>query len=298
MAERAANVPTVGHRPANVTFGILRRLAASPQGTFAMVVLAALIFVSIAAPFLPLPDPFQSDPASRLRPPMTQGHALGTDELGRDILSRIVWGSRLSLGVGLGAMLASFAVGTALGIFAGTGANWLDQIVMRLLDVLMSFPYVLLSIAIVAVIGPGLINTVIAVAAIGVPTYARIVRSACLTLREEEFISAAVAIGVSPARLVLRHYLPNLFSVLIVTMTLDVGAKITAAAGLSFIGLGIQPPAADWGAMLASGRSYFLLTPHVVVFPGLAILLTVMAFNLLGDKLQELVDPIFTKGSR
>jgi peptide/nickel transport system permease protein len=272
-----------------------RRLLTSPQGSFAVIVLAVLALLSVTAPYLSLPDPFQSNPSMRLRPPLTGGHVLGTDELGRDILARIVWGTRLSLGVGLGAMLASFAVGATLGILAGTGANWLDQVVMRLLDVLMSFPYVLLSIAIVAVIGPGLFNTVIAVAAIGVPTYARVVRSACLTLREEEFISAAVALGVSPARLVLRHYLPNLLSVLIVTMTLDVGAKITAAAGLSFIGLGIQPPAADWGAMLASGRSYFLLTPHVVVFPGLAILLTVMAFNLLGDKLQELVDPKFMR---
>lgn len=276
----------------------VRRLLASPGARIGLVFIGLLLIAGIVAPLLPIPDPLSADPSMRLRPPLTDGHLLGTDELGRDILSRIVWGSRLALGVGLGAMALSLVVGTTLGLLAGTGGAWLDQGIMRFIDVLMSFPYILLSIAIVAVLGPGLLNTVIAIAALGVPTYARIVRSACVTLREEEFITAARALGAAHIGMLARHYVPNLFSVIIVTMTLDIGTKIMAAAGLSFIGLGIQPPAADWGSMLASGRSYFLLTPHVVLFPGLAIFLTVMAFNLVGDALQAMVDPKFSRASR
>lgn len=275
----------------------VKRFFQRPGGVIGALVILLFLLGGILAPVLPLPDPFAANPALRLLPPLTEGHPFGTDELGRDILSRIIWGSRLALGVGVGSMLLSMLIGTFLGIVAGTRQGWVDQGIMRFIDVLMSFPYILLSIAIVAVLGPGLLNTVIAVAALGVPTYARIVRSAAISIREEEFITAAHALGVTTSGMILRHLLPNLLSVIVVTTTLDIGFKITAAAGLSFLGLGIQPPAADWGAMLASARNYFLLTPHVVILPGLAIFLTVLAFNVVGDSLQAVLDPKFLKST-
>jgi peptide/nickel transport system permease protein len=260
-----------------------------------LVIIMVFFGAALLAPVLPLADPYATHPTSKLQGPSLTGPLFGTDELGRDILSRIVWGGRLAFVVGFGSMLLSLVFGVLLGLVAGTGAAWADQVIMRFVDVLMSFPYILLSIAIVAVLGPGLFNTVIAVAMLGVPTYARIVRSAVLALREEEFVLAARALGTKPLRLVVRHLLPNLASVIVITATLDLGFKITAAAGLSFLGLGVQPPTADWGAMLASGRSYFLLTPHVVMFPGLAIFLTVLAFNVAGDSLQSVLDPKYRK---
>lgn len=289
----ALTVSSVG-RAGAFTRG-LRRFFRRPSGVLGLLIILVFLLVGLLAPLLPLADPYATNPAIKLAPPLTEGHLFGTDELGRDILSRIVWGSRLALGVGFGSMMLSMLVGTTLGLLSGTQPGWLDQGIMRLVDVIMSFPYILLSIAIVAVLGPGLFNTVVAIAALGIPTYARIVRSAAIAIREEEFITAAHALGANSSQLILRHFLPNLLSVILVTTTLDIGFKITAAAGLSFLGLGIQPPVADWGAMLASGRSYFLLTPHVVIFPGLAIFLVVLAFNILGDALQTVVDPKFLK---
>ena len=274
---------------------VLRRFIKIPSGIIGFLILLFFVLAGLLASILPLANPDHTNPTDRFLPPFQEGHILGTDELGRDILSRIFWGSRLSLGIGCGSALLCMIVGVTLGVIAGYQGGWLDQGVMRFSDMLMSFPYILLSIAIVGVLGPGLWNAMIAVAAVGIPTYARIVRSAILSLREQEYILATKALGASSSRVIWRHLVPNTTSVILIATTLDVGFKITAAAGLSFLGLGVQPPAADWGTMVASGRGYILLAPHVVVFPGAAIFLTVLAFNLLGDALQEVFDPKFLR---
>src|SRR5262245_14097053 len=250
-----------------------------------------IVLAALAAPLLPLPDPDTVDTPNRLRPPMTAGHLLGTDEFGRDLLSRLVWGGRVSLLAGVGAAAAAMVVGVALGIVAGYYPGLAETLIMRLTDILMAFPYILLAIAIVAGLGPGLKNAMIAIAIVGFPIYTRLVRGIVLSIRAREFVEAAHALG-SPDRLILvRHVVPHLLSPVVVAFSLDVGAKILATSGLSFLGLGSQPPTADWGSMLATGRQFVILRPHVVLLPGLAIFVLVLALNLVGDALRDLLDP-------
>ena len=262
------------------------RLAAA---AFATVLGVAL--VAIAAPILPLADPDTVDTPSRLRPPLSPGHLLGTDEFGRDLLSRLIWGARVSLVAGAGSAGAAMLVGVGLGLAAGYYGGRIETVVMRLTDILMAFPYILLAIAIVAGLGPGLRNAMIAISIVGFPLYTRLVRSVVLSIRTREFVEAARALG-SPDRFILaRHVVPHLLSPVIVAFSLDVGAKILATSGLSFLGLGTQPPTADWGSMLATGRQFVILRPHVVLIPGLAIFAMVLALNLVGDALRDLLDP-------
>lgn len=262
------------------------RLAATALVSIALAVLAAL-----AAPWLPLPDPDAVETGSRLKPPGSPGHPLGTDEFGRDLVSRLIWGARVSLLAGVGTAGAAMVMGVSLGLFAGYYGGWVETVIMRLTDILMAFPFILLAIAIVAGLGPGLRNAMIAIAIVGFPIYARLVRGVVLTVREREFVEAARALG-SPDRLILaRHVAPHLFSPVVVAFSLDVGAKILTTAGLSFLGLGTQPPTADWGSMLATGRQFVILSPHVVLLPGFAIFVTVLALNLVGDAVRDLLDP-------
>ncbi len=255
--------------------------------------LAMIIVVSgaLAAPYLPLADPDTVDTPNRLRPPLTAGHLLGTDEFGRDLLSRLIWGGRVSLLAGVGAAGAAMLVGVALGIVAGYYSGWVETGIMRLTDILMAFPYILLAIAIVAGLGPGLRNAMIAIAIVGFPFYTRLVRGVVLSIRAREFVEAAHALGSPDPLILLRHVVPHLLSPVIVAFSLDVGAKILATSGLSFLGLGTQPPTADWGSMLATGRQFVILRPHVVLLPGLAIFVMVLALNLVGDALRDLFDP-------
>src|SRR5438270_8467157 len=257
----------------------------------AALVLAAAVLAALLAPWLPLADPDVVDTPNRLRPPLAAGHALGTDEFGRDLLARLVWGARVSLLAGVATAGAAMVIGVTLGILGGFYTGWIETVVMRLTDILMAFPYILLAIAIVAGLGPGLRNAMIAIAIVGFPIYTRLVRGVVLSLREREFVEAARALGATDPLILGRHILPHLRSPVIVAFSLDVGAKILATAGLSFLGLGTQPPTADWGSMLATGRQFVVLSPHVVLLPGLAIFVIVLALNLVGDALRDLLDP-------
>jgi peptide/nickel transport system permease protein len=269
-----------------------RQFRRHPLALSGAVLLLTIVLIALAAPLLPLPDPVPRDlqTINRLRPLGTPGHLLGTDELGRDLLSRLVWGGRVSLIAGVGAAVLSLLPGIAIGLLAGYLGGWVDSLAMRLIDMVMAFPGVLLAIAIVAAAGPSLNNAMLAVAVVGVPLYARLIRGHVLSLREREFVQAAEVIGASRLRLLVRHLLPNCLPLIIVAGTLDVGTKIIATASLSFLGLGSQPPQPDWGAMLATGRQFFLVAPHVAILPGLLIFLTVIAFNLFGEGLQEALD--------
>jgi len=269
-------------------------VSARRRNVVAIVATGALIVAVLAAalaPWLPLLDPDTVDTPNRLRPPLSPGHALGTDEFGRDLLARLVWGARVSLLAGVATAAASMLIGVALGILGGFYTGWIEMLVMRLTDILMAFPYILLAIAIVGGLGPGLRNAMIAIAIVGFPLYTRLVRSVVLALREREFVEAARALGAADPVILGRHILPHLLSPVIVAFSLDVGVKILATAGLSFLGLGTQPPTADWGSMLATGRQFVVLSPHVALLPGLAIFVIVLALNMIGDALRDVLDP-------
>ena len=268
-----------------------RRLLRNRLAVLAFLVILGAAATAFLAPHLPLGDPDAVDTPNRLHPPLTAGHWLGTDEFGRDLLARLIWGARVSLLAGVATAGAAMLIGVVLGIVGGYYSGWTETVVMRLTDILMAFPYILLAIAIVAGLGPGLRNAMIAITIVGFPIYTRLVRGIVLSVREREFVEAARALG-SPDRFILvRHILPQLLSPVIVAFSLDVGAKILATAGLSFLGLGSQPPTADWGSMLATGRQFVILSPHVVMLPGLAIFVIVLALNLVGDALCDLLDP-------
>ncbi len=214
-------------------------------------------------------------------------HPLGTDKLGRDILSRVLHGGRISLLVGISTVTLSLSIGLFVGSLSGYCGGWTDQLIMRLVDILLAFPGILLAIAFTAVLGPGLDHVVIALCLIGWTGYARLVRGEILALREREFVQAARALGCQPQRVILRHLLPNLLPPLLIQATFGLAAAIVAEGSLSFLGLGVEPPTPSWGAMLNDGRQFLLVAPHLTTYPGLAIMLTVLALNLVGDALQD-----------
>ena len=267
---------------------MFRRSGSAMFGLALVVVLGA---AAVLAPLLAPHDPDVIDTARRLARPLTPGHLLGTDEFGRDLLSRLLHGARTSLVVGLAATALAAAAGSVCGLLASFVGRWVDQLVMRSIDTLMAFPYFLLAIAIIATLGPGLVNGMVAVAIVNIPFYGRIVRATVLAVKQTEYVEAARALGVSELRLSLTHVLRNCLAPLIVAVTLNVGGMITALAGLSFLGLGVQPPTSDWGSMLSSSRQYMNVAPHVAALPGFAIFLAVLGFNLLGDGLRDALDP-------
>lgn len=258
----------------------------------AMLGLALLVLLLLAAMFGPLflGDPLAQNLDARLSPP-SAAHLLGTDQLGRDVLSRVLNGARISLSLGVGVMLASLIIGSAVGLLAGLKGGWWDELLMRLTDIFLAFPGLILAMAISAALGPNLRNVMIAVALVSWPAYARLVRAQVLALREREFVEAARALGSSQGRIAFRHLLPNTLAPMLVQGSFDVGSAILTAAGLGFIGFGAQPPTPEWGAMVSETRNYIGQAPWASSAPAIAILLTVLAFNLIGDALRDIFDP-------
>ncbi|WP_210483888.1 ABC transporter permease [Microvirga antarctica] len=268
----------------------MRRFAHHPGALVGVFVLLVLIVAAILAPYIAPFDPTETDVGARLSAPDAM-HWLGADLHGRDIYSRIVWGGRYSLAVGIATVLLALVIGSSIGIFLGYVGGRVDAIGSRLIDVLLGFPSVVMAILVVVVLGVGLVNVVIAVAIAQVPRFARVVRSAVLVTKEQLYVDAARAIGASGWRIMARHLLPNVVPTLIVLGTLNLGEAILSTATLSFLGLGAQPPTPEWGAMLNDGRDYMRYAPWMMFFPGLALFLAVMSVNLIGDRLSQLLDP-------
>jgi ABC-type dipeptide/oligopeptide/nickel transport system permease subunit len=269
---------------------VLRRIARHRSGLLGGLLVLAFAAVGLLAPWLAPHDPLTGDLA-RTREDPSREHWLGTDELGRDVLSRIVWGARLTLRVGLIAVAIGVLVGVPLGLVSGYAGGTFDLLAQRLVDVLLAFPGVLLAIMIVAIMGTGLENVMIAVGVVSIPTYTRLVRGQVLALQALPFLEAARAIGQRHVLILARHVLPNTLSPIVVQSTLQFATSILWAAGLSFLGLGAQAPAPEWGALVATGKTYLRSAPHLVIFPGLVISLTVLGLSLFGDALRDGLDP-------
>ena len=274
---------------------ILRRLLRHPGGVAGALVTLCFFVMALLAPWLSPYDPLAQDLNRRLQGP-SRAHLLGTDDFGRDILSRVMHGARISLTIGFVSVGIAVAGGLGLGLVAGfyTAGRWgrlIDTVIMRTSDILLAFPAVLLAIAIVTAFGPGLRNAMLALAIIYLPRFIRLVRATTLVEKEQTYIEAGQALGISHRRLLCRHLLPNVMSPVIVQATLGLAEAIIEAAALSFLGLGATPPTPEWGAMLSEGRSYLRLAPWVTFFPGMAIFLIVVSFNLLGDGLRDALDP-------
>ena len=265
-------------------------LESHPLALLGAAIVVGLILVAILAPVLSPYDPLAQSLDDRLRPPSLQ-HPFGTDDFGRDVLSRIIHGSRISLRIGLISISIALTVGTTLGLVAGYRGGIADTLTMRLVDLMLAFPSILLAIFIVAIRGPGIDNVMIAVSIVMIPQYARLVRASVLSIRETTYIEAARAIGAGDTRVIVRHILPNCATPLIVQSTLGLATAILDAAGLSFLGLGAQPPTPEWGAMLSGGRELLFKAPWVMTAPGLAIFAVVLGLNLFGDGLADVLDP-------
>ncbi len=277
-------------RPANRVGDFFRVLLRSPSSKVGAVICLVLVLTAIFAPWLAPFDPTDMGAGKVLTPP-NGDYWFGTDELGRDLFSRIIYGSRLTLQVGMIAVGISMTAGVLIGLIAGYSGGWLESILMRTVDVLFSFTETLIALAAVAVLGPSLTNAMIAVGISSIPFYARIAYGAVLVEKNKEYFKAAKSVGARHGRLIFRHILPNILSPIIVVATVGVSTAVLSASALSFLGLGAQPPSPEWGAILAAGRDYFKRAPWITTFPGVAIALTVLGFNLLGDGLREALDP-------
>jgi peptide/nickel transport system permease protein len=263
------------------------------KNRLALIGLGIVIFFIIIAFLAPVIAPYDYKAqklVDRFQAP-SSAHWFGTDDFGRDIFSRVLYGARISLWVGFFSVLGSVIFGTALGIIAGYYGRWVDAIISRIFDIMLAFPSILLAIAVVAILGPSLQNALIAIAVINIPNFGRLVRSKVLSVKQEEYIMAARAVGMKDSRILFRHILPNSISPVIVQATLAIATAIIEAAALGFLGMGAQPPTPEWGKMLADSKNYIMQAPWTLFFPGMAIMLTVLGFNLMGDGLRDVLDP-------
>jgi ABC-type dipeptide/oligopeptide/nickel transport system permease subunit len=295
----------VERAPSSLWRDALRHMLHKQSAVVGMVILGTLLLIAIFAPLIATHDPTQvllgtEAGVKKRMPPCIHilgcpanepQHILGTDGNVRDFFSRLVYGSRVSLFIGLSTVSLAIVIGTVLGAVAGYAGGWADNVIMRFMDVLLAFPALLLAIAIVTVLGPGLINVLLAISIVSIPSYARVVRASVLSIKEQDFVTADRALGVSPVRILFHRILPNALTPLIVRGTLGIATAILDAAALSFLGLGAQPPMAEWGSMLGAERNQVFTAPHLVFFPGIAITLTVLGFNLLGDGMRDALDP-------
>jgi peptide/nickel transport system permease protein len=269
---------------------VLRRLFRTRSAVVGLVILVAILFCTVFANFLAPYDPTKAFFADSLTGP-SDTHLMGADKIGYDIFSRVLYGGRISLLVGLLSVLFAAVIGVTLGLVAGYYGGWLDTLIMRFTDMLLAFPSILLALVVVAVLGNNLLNLILAVGISAVPSYIRLIRGQVLSTKQNDYVLAARALGVPGGRIVRRHLLPNVLAPIIVTSTLGIASSILAGAGLSFLGLGVQPPTPEWGSMLNAGRNYLDIASWISFFPGLAIMLSVLSINLLGDGLRDALDP-------
>lgn len=269
---------------------ILRRFKRNKLAVFGLIVTTVYVFVGLAAPYITPYDPSAMDVVNQWAAP-SPAHPFGTDQFGRDLLSRVILGTRISLTVGAISISFATVVGTTLGLVAGYHRGWVDEAIMRGVDIILSFPSILLALVVIAVLGPGLSNTIIALGIVYVPTMTRITRGSALSVREEEYVMAARAYGESAPGIMLREMLPNVFAAVMVQATVSFAFVILSEAALSFLGLGAQPPTPSWGIVISQGQESISQAPWVSVFPGLAIMVTVMGLNFLGDGLRDALDP-------
>jgi peptide/nickel transport system permease protein len=268
----------------------LKTILRNPGAALGLFGVIAFVLIGIMAPFVSPFDPNKQNLRAIFRPPSKE-HPFGTDQFGRDILSRILWGARTSLIVATSAIALAMVLGALTGVSVGYRGGWTDEAVMRFVDVLLTFPDIFLAIIVTAVVPPGLGTTVLAIAVYNLPQFIRVARAAALSVRENAFVEAARASGASSAYIILRHILPNSLAPIVVLATLRTAASILTAAGLSFLGLGVQPPTPEWGTMISEARVYIVTAPWTSLFPGLAIFLTVLSFNLLGDGINDALNP-------
>lgn len=288
--------PAFAVRPSTTTAasgqrrGFLQRLVRNRGAFIGAIILVLLIISAIAAPLLTSYDPNEMNPPDRTLPP-SLSHPFGTDNFGRDILARVLYGGRISLPMGLISVGLALAIGLVSGLLAGYYGGWVDLVVMRVVDVMLAFPGLLLALVIIAILGPNLLNAMIAVGISTAPTYIRVVRASVLSARELDYVEAARSIGCPNRLVIFRHILPNVVAPIIVLSTLGVAGAIIAGAALSYLGLGVKPPTPEWGSMLSEARNYLRLTPWMTTFPGLAIVVAALAINLFGDGLRDILDP-------
>lgn len=292
-ARRGAEAPDeagAARHPRGGTRQLWRRFTRDRSAVIGLVVVAAFALAAVAAPLLAPHDPLAVDPTRPLAGP-SAAHLLGTDNLGRDLLSRLLYGSRQSIGTAAVAAVVVITLGVSVGLLAGLRAGWLDGLIMRFVDGLLAFPSLILALAIAGTLGGGLTSVMLGLTAVWWATYARLVRGLVLQVRERAFVEAAVATGATQWRIARRHVLPNVIPPVVVLLTIEMGTLILAVSSLSFLGIGAQPPAPEWGAMLNDGRQFLFSAPQLMILPGTAIFLVVLGFNLLGDGLRDVLDP-------
>lgn len=277
-------------KPDSQLLEMWRALIQNKAAVIGLCIILFLVFLALFGRFIMPYDPNMQDMGNTLADPSSE-HLFGTDQLGRDIFSRVIDGTKISLRVGLSAVAIALSIGTVLGALAGYRGGRTDTIIMRIMDMMLSIPSILLAITFMAALGKGIDKAIIAIGLVSIPEYARIVRGSILSIKENDYVQAAKVIGNKDGRIIFRHILPNVLSSIIVRATLGISTAVLDTAALGFLGLGVQPPYAEWGDMLGRARGFIFQAPHTLIFPGLAITITVLAFNLLGDGLRDAIDP-------